>query len=122
MSFLAGFLGGFTLTSSVLVVSLQVHRSLRQQQRHAICEQTQILSDLASPLGAYYRRFATENQPQARDNVVPEKRPSAEDLLKHQWNEEVKKLARRALTLRWEEVQHTAVQGFGAIARLVKGE
>ncbi|KAL1985100.1 hypothetical protein VTN96DRAFT_8229 [Rasamsonia emersonii] len=121
MGFMAGFFGGFTLTTSVLYLSLQVHRANRLQQRNAIREQTEIINDLASPLGAYYRRFAPENQRKTRAEERLT-RPSREDLLKHQWNKEVETLARKALAVRWEDVQETALEGFRTVSRLVKKE
>jgi altered-inheritance-of-mitochondria protein 5 len=119
--------GGFTLTTSILYLSLQVHRTNRLQQRNAIREQTEIINYLASPAGAYYRRFAPEYNQSKLEEVseltpLPSRRPSREDVLKHQWNKEVETLARKALAVRWQDVQEIAMEGFRTISRFVKKE
>ncbi|KAN0084671.1 hypothetical protein V8E54_001138 [Elaphomyces granulatus] len=134
MGFAAGFFGGFALTSSILYLSVQVHRANRLQQQAMIREQTEILNALASPAGAYYRKFAPL-QPEAdswkgkkykEDNDVDDmskrRRPSRQELLKHQWNKEAESLTRKALAVRWEDVRGTAAEGYKAITRLVKKE
>ncbi|OKL58959.1 hypothetical protein UA08_05521 [Talaromyces atroroseus] len=121
MGFFAGFFGGFTLTASVLYLSVQVHRSTRLAQRDAIREQVEILNDISSPLGAYIRRFAQEDPSKPSVAAQPTK-PSAEDLLKQQWNKEVKALARKTVNLRWEDVTDTATEVAKTILKLVKRE
>ncbi|RAO64284.1 uncharacterized protein BHQ10_000296 [Talaromyces amestolkiae] len=124
MGFMAGFFGGFTLTASVLYLSVQVHRSTRLAQRDAIREQVEILNDISSPLGAYYRRFGQENDLQksaiAPLPPPPQKKPSAEELLKQQWNKEVEALAKKTVTLRWQDVTNTATEVARVISDLVK--
>jgi altered-inheritance-of-mitochondria protein 5 len=60
------------------------------------------------------------------DNEVEEvsrrRRPTKQELLKHQWNKEAELLVRRALAVRWEDVRGTAAEGYKAITRLVKRE
>lgn len=107
------------MTASVLYISAQVHRSTRIAQRDAIREQVEILNDIASPLGAYYRKFAPETP--AQPAIVPRsKKLSAEDLLKQQWNKEVEALARKTVNLRWQDVTHTATELARTISELVK--
>jgi altered-inheritance-of-mitochondria protein 5 len=73
---------------------------------------------LSSPTGAYDRRLAPrEPLPSAEPS-----QPSQEDLLKHRWNKEVERLAHKAYESRWEDVRNTAVDGWKAAKRLVKGE
>lgn len=40
--------------------------------------------------------------------------------MKHRWNQEVEKLARKAYESRWEDVRDTATEGWKAVKRLVK--
>lgn len=125
MTFLAGFFSGFALTTSLLYVTLQVHRSNRLDQRNVIQEQVQLLHSLASPAGAYDRRFAPENVPStsrspSKENGKKSTQPSFEELLKHRWNREVEILARKAHESRWEDVKTTAVEGWKAAIRLMK--
>ncbi|CRG85220.1 hypothetical protein PISL3812_02333 [Talaromyces islandicus] len=122
MGFMTGFFSGFTLTATVLYLSVQVHRSTRIQQRDAIREQAAILNDISSPLGAYYRNFAQEETPSKDSIAATPKKPSAEELLKHQWNKEVETLAAKALNLRWQDVSQTATESFKTISRFVKRE
>ncbi|KAJ9273444.1 hypothetical protein DTO212C5_518 [Paecilomyces variotii] len=121
MGFLAGFFGGFALTTSVLYLSVQVHRSNRLEQQRAIREQTEILNTLASPAGAYYRRFAPE-VPEQKPRDFETERAGTKALLKEKWNREVEALARKAYEVRWEDMRETAVEGFKAVSRLVKRE
>jgi altered-inheritance-of-mitochondria protein 5 len=107
-----------------LYLSVQVHRSNRLQQRQAIREQTEIINEIASPLGAYYRRFAPDSQqtPTVAVAGAEPRRPSTEELLKHQWNKEVETLAKKAFSLRLEDVREDAMKGIKTISRLVKRE
>ncbi|RMJ22034.1 hypothetical protein PHISP_07096 [Aspergillus sp. HF37] len=122
MGFFTGFFTGFSLTTTFLYLSIQVHRSTRLDQRNAIRDKVQLLNDLSSPMGAYDRRLAP------REPVAPSAEPSKpsqppmEDLLKHRWNKEVERLAHKAYESRWEDVRNTAVDGWKAAKRLVKGE
>lgn len=42
------------------------------------------------------------------------------EILKHRWNQEVEKLARKAYESRWEDVRGTAKETWKAAMRLVK--
>lgn len=42
------------------------------------------------------------------------------ETLKHRWNQEVEKLARKAYESRWDDVRETAAEGWKAAMRLVK--
>ncbi|KAL3459902.1 hypothetical protein BJX64DRAFT_263900 [Aspergillus heterothallicus] len=128
MGFFAGFFSGFALTTSMLYLTIQVHRSNRLAQKNAIREQTQAINYLALSRGAYDRRLlpadkdAEEISAQAMGLGSPRPRSGVQDQLKHQWNEEVRKLARKAYESRWENVRDTAVEGWKGVRRLVKRE
>jgi MICOS complex subunit MIC12 len=132
---------GFTFTTSVLYLTLQYHRSNRLHQQAIIREQTEILNSLASPAGAYYRRFALPPHNRIKNKNLTEleegdatadegeqqqqrarPRPGTEEILKHEWNKEIASLARRVFAVRWEDVTETAVEGCKTITRLVKKE
>lgn len=123
---------GFALTTSLLYVTLQVHRSNRLDQQRAIREQTQLLNWLASPAGAYDRRFAPKEDPRPARIVTEERvrererekaaHPSFETLLKYRWNKEIEALATKAYESRWEDARTTAVEGWKAVVRLMKKE
>ncbi|KAF7172014.1 hypothetical protein CNMCM5623_004260 [Aspergillus felis] len=121
MGFFAGFFSGFALTSTVLYLTIQVHRANRLEQSHTIREQLRSLNWIASPIGAYDRRLAPKDQPQ----LDPERarlQPTLKDFLKHRWNEEVETLARKAYESRWEDARDTAIAGWKAALRLMKKE
>ena len=109
---------GFSLTTTFLYLSIQVHHSTRLEQRNVIREQVLLLNALSSPTGAYDRRLA----PKESGTQAPKPQPGTGDLLKHRWNKEVEKLARKAYESRWVDVRNTAVDGWKAAMKLLKGE
>ncbi|SPB52965.1 unnamed protein product [Aspergillus niger] len=114
---------GFALTTSVLYISLQVHKANRLEQRNAIREQTRALNWLASSAGAYDRRLLpqeTQKRPGEQEDRAT--KPALKDFLKHRWNQEVETLARKAYESRWEDARDTAVEGWKTVMRLVKKE
>lgn len=121
MGFFTGFFSGFALTTTALYLTVQVHRSIRLEQRDAIRQQTQALNSLSSPVGAYDRRLAPKDIPQPEETTEPV-RPTMKDLLKHHWNQEVEKLARQAYNSRWEDARDAAVEGWNTVVRCIKKE
>lgn len=112
---------GFALTSSVLYITLQVHRSTRLDQKAAIHEQTKTIDWLASSRGAYDRRLLPKDD-EARVSKEGELEPSRhgmKDQFKHRWNEEVRALARKAYESSWEDVRDTAAEGWRGVRRFV---
>lgn len=122
MGFFAGFFSGFALTTTALYLTVQVHRSIRLEQRDAIRQQTQALNWLSSPIGAYDRRLAPKDSARPDNKTTEPVRPTMEDLLKHHWNQEVEKLAKKANESRWEDMRETAQEGWKTVVRLVKRE
>ncbi|KAF9887487.1 hypothetical protein FE257_010204 [Aspergillus nanangensis] len=123
MGFISGFFSGFALTTSVLYLTIQVHRANRLEQRNRIREQTQALNWLALPTGAYDRRLIPrEIQQPEREEPSESRQHPMKDLLKHRWNEEVQVLAKKASESRWEDVRDTAGESWKLIVRLVKKE
>ncbi|KAJ5689662.1 hypothetical protein N7462_004054 [Penicillium macrosclerotiorum] len=124
MGFIAGFVSGFALTSSALFITMQVHRTTRLQQRRAIREQVEQINWLASSSGAYDRRLLPEDPPRRSEerHTPREDQITMKEVLKHRWNQEVEKFARKAYESRWEDVRDTAMEGWKAALRLVKKE
>ncbi|KAI9376821.1 hypothetical protein BJX61DRAFT_538516 [Aspergillus egyptiacus] len=122
MGFVTGFFSGFALTTSVLYITIQVHRSNRRDQRDAIREQTTAINYLALSRGAYDRRLLPADEVPARSDETLAPRPGIKNQLKHQWNEEVRKLAKKAYESRWEDVRDTAVEGWRGVRSFVKRE
>ncbi|KAL5341713.1 hypothetical protein BJX70DRAFT_395451 [Aspergillus crustosus] len=122
MGFITGFFSGFALTTSVLYITIQVHRSNRLDQKAALRDQNKTIEWLASSRGAYDRRLLPKDEPIPREGESAPSRPKMKDQLKHQWNEEVRKLARKAYDSRWEDVRDTALEGWDGVRRLVMWE
>ncbi|KAJ5587869.1 uncharacterized protein N7459_003634 [Penicillium hispanicum] len=124
MGFFVGFFSGFALTTSVLYLTIQVHRANRLEQRRAIREQVDQINWLASSSGAYDRRFAPQDIPRCSEDqsVRHEDQTTMKEVLKHRWNQEVEKLARKAHDTRWEDVRDTAADGWKAAMNLLKKE
>ncbi|KAJ5939450.1 hypothetical protein N7466_002584 [Penicillium verhagenii] len=124
MGFFAGFCSGFALTSSVLFITVQVHRTNRLEQRRAIREQVDQINWLASSAGAYDRRFAPQDIPRRLEDRLHKRdeQVTMKEVLKHRWNQEVEKVAKKAHETRWEDVRDTAVNGWRSATSLFKKE
>lgn len=113
------------MTSSVLYITVQVHRSTRIAQRKAIREQVDQIDWLVSSSGAYDRRNLPTDIPRRRqEELEAQKRaePTMKEILKHRWNKEVEVLTRKAYETRWQDVRDTVSEGWKAAARVVKRE
>ena len=123
---------GFALTTSVLYITIQVHQSNRIQQRDAIRQQVQTLQWIASPIGAYDRRFTPKELERRQKNNETgyysepagkqKQQPTTKELLKHRWNQEVQALARRVHESRWEDARERVADGWKSARKYVKGE
>ncbi|KAJ5159128.1 uncharacterized protein N7500_008779 [Penicillium coprophilum] len=123
MGFFTGFVGGFAFTSSVLYITIQVHRSTRISQRKAIHAQVEQIDWLTASAGAYDRRFLPPDiSRQQCEELEAQKlaEPTMKEILKHRWNKEVEVLARKAYETRWEDVREAASEGWRAAVRVVK--
>ncbi|KAJ5893847.1 hypothetical protein N7495_005538 [Penicillium taxi] len=121
MGFFTGFISGFALTTSVLYITIQVHRSNRLEQRRLIREQVDQVTWIASSMGAYDRRFLPQDAPLSLEDRLAKRREqtTTKEVLKHRWNQEVEKLAHQASETRWEDVRATATNGWNATLKAV---
>ncbi|KAK7894119.1 hypothetical protein LTR67_006822 [Exophiala xenobiotica] len=90
MGFTTGFLGGMTLTYSVLYMSLYVHRAHRNVQKTLLQQQANLLNSVVEPLPPLPEPPAYEVR----------KAGLAEELKDH-WNSEIEKLVRNVQTTDW---------------------
>ncbi|OQE37789.1 hypothetical protein PENCOP_c009G00336 [Penicillium coprophilum] len=123
MGFFTGFVGGFAFTSSVLYITIQVHRSTRISQRKAIHAQVEQIDWLTASAGAYDRRFLPADiSRRQREELEAQKlaEPTMKEILKHRWNKEVEVLTKKAYETRWEDVREAASEGWKAAVRVVK--
>ncbi|RMD42497.1 hypothetical protein DV735_g2587, partial [Chaetothyriales sp. CBS 134920] len=92
MGFTNGFLGGLTLTYSVLYLSLQLHRSNRAYQQTLLAQSRELLTSHYDP------------QPSPLDPLPPVyelQKPGLSELLKDTWNAEVERLVRNVQETDW---------------------
>ncbi|KAJ5297919.1 hypothetical protein PENANT_c012G03517 [Penicillium antarcticum] len=123
MGFFTGFASGFALTTSILLITVQVHRSNRIQQRKAISAQVEQINWLTSSIGAYDRRNLPADVPRRRREEIEAQNPSVptmKEILKQKWNSELEVLTRKAYETRWEDMRDAAIEGWKAAARVVK--
>ncbi|KAI1614071.1 hypothetical protein EDD36DRAFT_463927 [Exophiala viscosa] len=92
MGFTTGFLGGLTLTYSLLYMSLYVHRANRNVQKTLLSQQTTLLNSVVEPLPPLPDPPAYEVR---KAGLVEE--------LKDHWNSEVEHLVRKVQTTDWDE-------------------
>ncbi|KAK5459469.1 hypothetical protein LTS15_003597 [Exophiala xenobiotica] len=90
MGFTTGFLGGMTLTYSVLYMSLYVHRAHRNVQKTLLQQQANLLNSVVETLPPLPEPPAYEVR----------KAGLAEELKDH-WNSEIEKLVRNVQTTDW---------------------
>lgn len=94
MGFTTGFLGGLTLTYSLLYLSVYVHRSNRTHQSLLLRQQARLLNSNIDPPESEYEppTYRTEQA-------------GLEEQLKDRWNREVEKLTRAAQETDWEALR-----------------
>lgn len=77
---------------------------------------------LAASAGAYDRRFEPQYTPRRLEErpARRDEQPDMKEVLKHRWNQEVEKLARKVHETRWENVTDTAVEAWKAAMKFLK--
>lgn len=94
MGFTTGFLGGLTLTYSVLYLSVYVHRQNRTHQALLLRQQSRLLTSVIDP-----------PEPEYAPPAYRVEQAGLEELLKDRWNREVENLVRKAQHTDWEAVR-----------------
>lgn len=94
MGFTTGFLGGLTLTYSVLYLSVYVHRQNRTHQSLLLRQQSRLLNSVVDP-----------PEPEYAPPAYRVEQAGLEEQLKDRWNREVEGLVRKAQHTDWEAVR-----------------
>lgn len=94
MGFTTGFLGGLTLTYSLLYLSVYVHRSNRTYQSLLLRQQARLLNAKIDP-----------PEPEYEPPAYRVEQAGLEEQLKDRWNREIEILVRKAQTTDWEAVR-----------------
>ncbi|KAJ9651897.1 hypothetical protein H2198_008861 [Neophaeococcomyces mojaviensis] len=94
MGFTTGFLGGLTLTYSLLYLSVYIHRSNRTHQSLLLRQQARLLNSKIDPPEPEYDLPAYRVE-----------KAGLEEELKDRWNREVETWVRKAQNTDWEAVR-----------------
>lgn len=94
MGFTRGFLGGATLTYTLLYLSLHYHRQSRQSQHLVLLQQSILLNSVVEPVAPLPERPAYEIR---RAEIV--------ETLKDRWNAELGAMVRRVGETDWNLVR-----------------
>ncbi|KAI9712566.1 MAG: hypothetical protein M1812_006875 [Candelaria pacifica] len=93
MGFTSGFVGGFTLTSSILYLSLAIHQRNRIHQSTLLKQQSLLLTSIVEPL------------PPIPPPTAREQRTSFVETAKDRWNDEVEGAVRRLQRTDWSALR-----------------
>ncbi|KIW75956.1 hypothetical protein Z517_10701 [Fonsecaea pedrosoi CBS 271.37] len=104
MGFTTGFLGGATLTYSLLYFSLYVHRANRNVQRTLLSQQATLLNSVVEPAPPLPDPPAYEVR---RAGLIEE--------LKDRWNREVEKLVKNVEETDWSLVREGVEEKVGNV-------
>lgn len=91
MGFTSGFLGGITLTYSVIYLSVYVHRQNRTYQSTLLRQQAHLLNSKIDPV-----------EPEYEPPTYRIEQAGLEEQFKDRWNREVENLVHKAQTTDWE--------------------
>lgn len=94
MGFTTGFLGGVTLTYSLLYGALHLHRSNRNIQHTILAQQSMLLNSVVEPL-----------PPQVEEPPYEVRKTSLVETLKDRWNREIEVAVRQVQNTDWNEVR-----------------
>lgn len=115
MGFTTGFLGGLTLTYSLLYLSVYVHRSNRTYQSLLLRQQARLLIGKIDP-----------PEPEYEPPAYRIEQAGLEEQLKDRWNREVETLVRRVQTTDWEAArirwENRISSAFGSIRNTEKAQ
>jgi altered-inheritance-of-mitochondria protein 5 len=101
-------LGGVTLTSAVLYLSVSMHTQNRMQQAALLRQQRQVLAD-------FYEPKTPEPEPAPR--VVP---VGLVEMAKDRWNRSLEESIRKVYTTDWRRVREDAEDRAGALAERIR--
>ncbi|KAL5120115.1 hypothetical protein ACEQ8H_001940 [Pleosporales sp. CAS-2024a] len=108
MGFTTGFLGGVTLTSAVLYLTISMHTQSRMQQAALLRQQRQVLTDFYEP---------KKPQPEPKPRVVP---VGLLDMAKDRWNRSLEEGVRRIYTTDWRKVREEAEDRAASLAERIR--
>ncbi|PVI07775.1 hypothetical protein DM02DRAFT_231947 [Periconia macrospinosa] len=108
MGFTTGFLGGFTLTSAVLYLTISLHTKNRLTQAALLRQQRGLLTNVVQPQPA-------EPEPVAREVPV-----GLTEMAKDRWNREVEGALRKVYETDWRRVRENAEDRLGSVVERLR--
>ncbi|PSN68880.1 hypothetical protein BS50DRAFT_572066 [Corynespora cassiicola Philippines] len=107
MGFTTGFLGGFTLTSAVLYLTVSLHTKNRLTQAALLRQQRTVLTSVVEPK-------QPEDEPRSRE--VP---AGIAEMAKDKWNGQVEGIVKRVYETDWRRVRENVEDKLGnAVSKL----
>ncbi|KAF2013860.1 hypothetical protein BU24DRAFT_452668 [Aaosphaeria arxii CBS 175.79] len=108
MGFTTGFLGGFTLTSAVLYLTVALHQQNRATQAALLRQQRSVLTSVIEP------------QPPAPEPTSREAPVGVTEMAKDRWNRELEGVVRRVYNTDWRRVREDVEDRIGGVVNRMK--
>jgi len=109
MGFTTGFLGGVTLTYSILYFSLYIHRANRNVQRTLLSQQSNLLNSVIDP-----------PIPLPDPPAYEVRKAGLTEVLKDRWNREIEKLVHNVQETDWAQKRELYEERLAAVWGKVK--
>ncbi|KAJ8107683.1 hypothetical protein OPT61_g8699 [Boeremia exigua] len=108
MGMTTGFLGGFTLTSAILYLSISLHAQNRATQAALLRQQRNVLTK-------FYEPKEPEREPRAREVPI-----GLAEMAKDRWNRVLEETVQAAYNTDWRRVRESAEDRLGNIAQKIR--
>ncbi|KAF1939728.1 hypothetical protein EJ02DRAFT_496293 [Clathrospora elynae] len=108
MGFTTGFIGGVTLTSSILYLTVALHTQNRTTQAALLRQQRHVLTD-------FYEPKQPEPAPRAREVPV-----GLAEMAKDRWNRSLEEAVTRVYSTDWRRVREHAEDRVGGLVQKVR--
>ncbi|KAF2740870.1 hypothetical protein EJ04DRAFT_558835 [Polyplosphaeria fusca] len=108
MGLTTGFLGGFTLTSAVLYLTISLHTKNRATQAALLRQQRQVLTNVV------------ETQPPTPEPTAREAPVGLAEMAKDRWNREVEGVVKRLYETDWRRVRERMEDRVDAVVHKIK--
>ncbi|KAF2269265.1 hypothetical protein CC78DRAFT_564981 [Lojkania enalia] len=108
MGFTTGFLGGFTLTSSILYLTISLHTRNRFTQASLLRQQRQVLNNVIEP------------EPPAPEPMAREVPVGLSEMAKDRWNRTIEGMVRKVYETDWRRVREGVEDDVGAVVRRLR--
>ncbi|KAJ4315189.1 hypothetical protein N0V94_006068 [Neodidymelliopsis sp. IMI 364377] len=108
MGLTTGFLGGFTLTSAILYLSISLHAQNRATQAALLRQQRNVLTN-------FYEPKQPEAEPRAREVPV-----GLAEMAKDRWNRVLEESVQKVYNTDWRRVRESAEDRLSTVAQKIR--